>query len=108
MSGKAETGTVTLNAYHEGGHIIIEISDDGKGLNTAAIKRKSIENGVATEAELETLTEQQVHQYIFKAGFSTAKEVTAVSGRGVAMTPSCSSLTTWFKRCSGAVNSLSL
>ncbi len=84
-AGKPETGTVTLNAYHEGGHIIIEISDDGKGLNTEAIKRKSIENGIASEADLEVLSEQQIHQYIFKPGFSTAAKVTAVSGRGVGM-----------------------
>ena len=84
-SGKPETGTVTLNAFHEGGHIIIEISDDGKGLNTEAIKSKCIENGLATEADLEGLTDSQIHQHIFKPGFSTAAQVTAVSGRGVGM-----------------------
>jgi len=84
-AGKSEIGRVTLNAYHEGGHIIIEISDDGKGLNVEAIKRKALQNGLATEAELATMSEQQIHQFIFKAGFSTAAAVTNVSGRGVGM-----------------------
>jgi two-component system chemotaxis sensor kinase CheA len=71
--------------YHEGGHIIIEIADDGRGLNTARIKQKAIENGLATESELEKMTEAQIHKFIFAAGFSTAAEVTSVSGRGVGM-----------------------
>ncbi len=83
--GKSETGRVTLNAYHEGGHIIIEIGDDGRGLNIEKIKSKIIANGMATEADLDTLTDQQIQQYIFRAGFSTATKVTAVSGRGVGM-----------------------
>ncbi len=83
--GKPETGTITLAAYHEGGHIIIQISDDGRGLNIQAIKEKCIANGLATEAELAGLSEQQIQQYIFKPGFSTAAAVTAVSGRGVGM-----------------------
>ncbi|WP_299618390.1 chemotaxis protein CheW [Pelagibius sp.] len=84
-AGKPETGTVILNAFHEGGHIIIEISDDGKGLSSEKIKKKCIDNGLVTEADLETMTEQQIQQIIFKAGFSTAAEVTSVSGRGVGM-----------------------
>lgn len=83
--GKPEVGKVVLNAYHEGGHIIIEISDDGRGLNLDRIKQKAVQNGLATEAELETMTPQQIYQYIFKAGFSTAEKVTSVSGRGVGM-----------------------
>lgn len=85
MSGKSEMGTITLNAYHEGGHIIIEIKDDGKGLNMARIRQKCIENGLTTESELEAMTDQQIQQHIFKAGFSTAEKVTSVSGRGVGM-----------------------
>jgi two-component system chemotaxis sensor kinase CheA len=85
MAGKPETGTVTLNAYHEGGHIIIEIADDGKGLATELIKKKAIQNGLATEAELAQMSDQQIYQFIFKAGFSTAAAVTSVSGRGVGM-----------------------
>ena len=83
--GKPEIGTITLNAYHEGGHIIIDIADDGKGLNTARIKEKCIENGLLTDSEMEAMTDQQIQQYIFKAGFSTAEKVTSVSGRGVGM-----------------------
>ncbi|TWB15175.1 hybrid sensor histidine kinase/response regulator [Nitrospirillum bahiense] len=83
--GKPETGRVTLNAFHEGGHIIIEISDDGKGLAIEAIKRKILQNGLATEVELAGMSDQQIQQFIFKAGFSTAAKVTSVSGRGVGM-----------------------
>jgi len=83
--GKPQVGTVTLNAFHEGGHIIIEISDDGKGLNTDRIKEKIIDNGLASEADLEAMSDQQIHQFIFRAGFSTAQKVTSVSGRGVGM-----------------------
>ncbi len=84
-AGKKEVGHVILNAYHEGGHIIIEIKDDGRGLNTARIKEKIIKSGLASEAEVAGMTDQQVHMYIFRAGFSTAAAVTAVSGRGVGM-----------------------
>ena len=84
-AGKPETGKVTLNAYHEGGHIIIEISDDGRGLAIDRIKAKILQNGLASESELEQMSEQQIQQYVFKAGFSTAAKVTSVSGRGVGM-----------------------
>jgi two-component system chemotaxis sensor kinase CheA len=84
-AGKPETGTITLNAYHEGGHIIIEISDDGAGLPTEKLKQKAIASGLTTEAEVEAMSEQQIQKFIFKAGFSTASRVTAVSGRGVGM-----------------------
>lgn len=84
-AGKPETGTIVLNAYHEGGHIIIQIFDDGRGLNTDKIKEKALSNGLTTEAELANMNEQQIMQFIFKPGFSTAQEVTSVSGRGVGM-----------------------
>ena len=84
-AGKPETGTVTLNAYHEGGHIIIEIKDDGKGLDPEKIKAKAIANGLVPELEADGLSEQQLQQFIFRAGFSTAAAVTSVSGRGVGM-----------------------
>lgn len=84
-AGKPETGTIELNAYHEGGHIIIKISDDGKGLPTEKIKEKILKNGLATPEELAGMSNQQIYQYIFKAGFSTAEKVTSVSGRGVGM-----------------------
>ena len=84
-AGKPEIGTVTLNAFHEGGHIIIEIADDGKGLSVDKIKQKCLDNGLANESDLDQMTEQQVQKFIFKAGFSTAAAVTSVSGRGVGM-----------------------
>jgi len=84
-AGKPEIGVVLLNAYHEGGHIILEISDDGKGLALDKIKAKAVQNGLATEAELASMSDQQIMQFIFKPGFSTAAKVTSVSGRGVGM-----------------------
>jgi two-component system chemotaxis sensor kinase CheA len=84
-SGKAEQGTIRLSAYHEGGHIIICIADNGRGLNTERIKTKAVANGLVTEAELEKMTEAQIHKFIFEPGFSTAAAVTSVSGRGVGM-----------------------
>ena len=84
-SGKGEQGTIRLSAYHEGGHIIICIADNGRGLNTERIKAKALQNGLVTEAELEKMTEAQIHKFIFAPGFSTAAAVTSVSGRGVGM-----------------------
>src|SRR6201990_585507 len=83
--GKPEQGTIMLSAYHEGGHIIICIADNGRGLNTERIKAKAIANGLVTESELEKMTEAQIHKFIFAPGFSTAATVTSVSGRGVGM-----------------------
>jgi two-component system chemotaxis sensor kinase CheA len=83
--GKPEHGTITLNAYHQGGHIVLEISDDGRGLPLDKIKKKALSTGLATEAELASMTDQQIQQFIMKAGFSTASQVTSVSGRGVGM-----------------------
>src|SRR3984893_11350017 len=83
--GKGEQGTIRLSAYHEGGHIIICIADNGRGLNTERIKAKALQNGLVTEAELEKMTEAQIHKFIFASGFSTAAQVTSVSGRGVGM-----------------------
>ncbi len=84
-AGKSPTGTVTLNAFHEGGHIVIEIADDGRGLNVEKIKQKIIDSKLATATELEGMSEQKIQQFIFRAGFSTAEKVTSVSGRGVGM-----------------------
>jgi two-component system chemotaxis sensor kinase CheA len=83
--GKPETGRVTLNAFHEGGHIVIEIADDGAGLDVARIRAKAAAQGLATEAELAVMPDAQLHRFIFHAGFSTAAAITAVSGRGVGM-----------------------
>jgi two-component system chemotaxis sensor kinase CheA len=85
QAGKPEQGTIRLSAYHEGGHIIICIADDGRGLNTEAIKAKALANGIVSEAELEKMTEAQIHKFIFAPGFSTAAKITNVSGRGVGM-----------------------
>ncbi|MBV8615675.1 MAG: chemotaxis protein CheA [Acetobacteraceae bacterium] len=84
-AGKSETGRITLNAFHEGGHIIIEVADDGRGLPVDRIRAKALAQGLATEAELAAMTEAQLHRFIFDAGFSTAAAVTSVSGRGVGM-----------------------
>jgi len=84
-AGKAEKGVIELRAFHEGGHIIIEIEDDGRGLNMDRIRRKALDNGLATEAELESMSDQQIQQYIMAPGFSTAEKVTSISGRGVGM-----------------------
>lgn len=82
-NGKPETGTVTLKAFHQVGNIIIEIADDGAGLNTERIKAKAIEKGVIKSNA--NLTEQAIHELIFAPGFSTADAVTDLSGRGVGM-----------------------
>ncbi len=84
-AGKPDRGTIRLNAFHEGGTITIEIADDGKGLNLAAIRRKVVERGLAAEADVERMTDAQVSKFIFHAGFSTAAAITSVSGRGVGM-----------------------
>lgn len=82
-AGKDETGSVTLNAYHQGGNIVIEIIDDGRGLNTAKIKEKALANGLIDESE--ELTDDEINELIFRPGFSTADAVSDLSGRGVGM-----------------------
>lgn len=84
-NGKSEGGEIVLEAFHEGGHIVIEIRDDGKGLDVEAIRSKAIERGLVSEAEASDLSDHRMCDFIFQAGFSTAKQVTAVSGRGVGM-----------------------
>lgn len=84
-AGKPEKGVIRLNAYHEGGSITIEISDDGKGLNYAAIRKKAVERAIASESEVERMSDAQIAKFIFHPGFSTAAAVTSVSGRGVGM-----------------------
>jgi two-component system chemotaxis sensor kinase CheA len=83
--GKPEAGRIALNAFHEGGHIIIEVADDGRGLPVDRIRAKILSRSLATEAELAAMTDEQIHRFIFRAGFSTAAVVTAVSGRGVGL-----------------------
>jgi two-component system chemotaxis sensor kinase CheA len=84
-AGKPEKGTIRLSAYHEGGFIILGVADDGRGLDTARIRAKALTQGLVTEAELDKMSEQQIHKFIFTPGFSTAQSVTSVSGRGVGM-----------------------
>lgn len=84
-AGKPEHGTIELSARHEGGHIVVVVADDGRGLPTARIREKVLANGLATESQLEGMSEQQIQQFIFRPGFSTAAAVTSVSGRGVGM-----------------------
>ena len=84
-TGKEEGGTIQLKAYHEGNHIVIQIIDDGKGLDAEMLKLKSIEKGIITEKEADTMTEKEAFGLIFRPGFSTAAQVTSVSGRGVGM-----------------------
>jgi two-component system chemotaxis sensor kinase CheA len=84
-AGKNEVGKIGVSACHESGHIVIVIEDDGRGLNTARIREKIVEKGLLSAAAAAQLSTQQVHRYIFDAGFSTAAQITAVSGRGVGM-----------------------
>ena len=84
-AGKPEAGRIILDAYHEGGHIIIEVGDDGRGLPVEKIRSKVLAQGLATEQELAGMGERDIQRFIFRAGFSTAAAVTSVSGRGVGM-----------------------
>ena len=83
--GKPEKGLVQLKAYNEGNHIVVEIVDDGKGLDADMLKSKSIEKGIITEREADAMSEKEAFGLIFRPGFSTAAKVTNVSGRGVGM-----------------------
>ena len=82
-AGKSEEGYIHLRAYHEGGNIHVEVSDDGKGMDPEVIYNKALEKGLISDEE--KMTEQEIFQLIFLPGFSTASEVTEVSGRGVGM-----------------------
>jgi two-component system chemotaxis sensor kinase CheA len=82
-NGKPKSGTITLDAYHQGGNIIIEISDDGGGINREAVLSKAIEKGLVDSGA--TLSDSQVFDLLFEPGFSTAKEISDISGRGVGM-----------------------
>ncbi|MCX6834698.1 MAG: chemotaxis protein CheA [candidate division Zixibacteria bacterium] len=84
-SGKPATGHVIMSASQEGSHIVIKVSDDGRGLDVEAIRAKAVERGMVTEAEAARLSERDVFRFIFAAGLSTAKKVSGVSGRGVGM-----------------------
>lgn len=84
-NGKDATGHLTLKAFHSGNHVFIEISDDGAGINREKVLQKAIANSVIDEETADTLEDQQVYDLLFASGFSTADEVTDVSGRGVGL-----------------------
>ncbi|MCH7791656.1 MAG: chemotaxis protein CheA, partial [Planctomycetes bacterium] len=85
-AGKPETGVLTLRAYHQGGSIVIEIEDDGRGLPRDKILKKAIERGIYTpDRELDKIPDSEVYNLVFLPGFSTAEKVTDISGRGVGM-----------------------
>jgi two-component system chemotaxis sensor kinase CheA len=84
-AGKPEIGRISLRAYHEGGHITIEVADDGVGLATARIRDKALRLGSASESELDRMSDHEIHEFIFKPGLSTAESLTSVSGRGVGL-----------------------
>lgn len=82
-AGKPETGTITLNAFHQSGNIVIQIIDDGAGLNKPKILEKAKQNGLVAEGDM--LSDDQIHDLIFRPGFSTADQISDISGRGVGM-----------------------
>ena len=84
-NGKPEVGTIELKAYHEGNNIVIEIVDDGKGLDPDMLRFKSLEKGIISEREADMMSDKESYNLIFKPGFSTAATVSNVSGRGVGM-----------------------
>ena len=84
-AGKAEAGRITLSARHEGGAIVIEVSDDGRGLSVSRLRAKAVALDLLSAAEAEQMSDAEAMQLIFRAGFSTASQVTSVSGRGVGM-----------------------
>ncbi|HRO04550.1 MAG TPA: ATP-binding protein, partial [Terricaulis sp.] len=84
-AGKSETGRIFLSARHEGSHIVIEIGDDGRGLMTSKLRAKALAQNLINPAEAETLSESKIQQLIFHPGFSTAAQVSGISGRGVGM-----------------------
>lgn len=84
-AGKSPTGTITLSARHEGGHVVIEIEDDGRGIDCRIVARKAVAQGLASETEVAAMSEAEIRSFIFRPGFSTAAAVTSVSGRGVGM-----------------------
>ena len=84
-AGKAAQGTVSLNAYHQGNQIVIEVTDDGRGIDCDKLIGKAVERGIISETDAEKLTEQEALDLVFHPGLSTAEQVTAISGRGVGM-----------------------
>jgi len=84
-AGKAPQGTVRLDAYHQGNQVVVEVSDDGRGIDSAKVKARAVERGLVTQEKAKSLTETEVLEFIFQPGFSTAETITEVSGRGVGL-----------------------
>ncbi|HLR70892.1 MAG TPA: chemotaxis protein CheA, partial [Pseudogracilibacillus sp.] len=85
QKGKDSQGKITLEAYHSGNHVFVEISDDGAGINKEKVKKKAIDKGIITAGEAEVLADQQIFELILASGFSTNEEISDVSGRGVGL-----------------------
>ncbi|MCP8968828.1 chemotaxis protein CheA [Ectobacillus ponti] len=85
QAGKSETGLIKLEAFHSGNHVVIQITDDGRGINKVKVLQKAISKGIVTEAEALKMSDREVHELIFSSGFSTAEVVSDLSGRGVGM-----------------------
>jgi two-component system chemotaxis sensor kinase CheA len=85
QSGKPETGIVTLRARHEGDSVLVEIEDDGKGIDPTIIRKKAVEKGLITQERADTMSDDEAVDMIFLPGFSTAQKITDISGRGVGM-----------------------
>lgn len=84
-AGKPQCGTITLNAFHRGNSIVIQVTDDGRGLSREKIAKKAVEKGLVTQVDLDRMTDQQIYQLIWEPGFSTAEAITEISGRGMGM-----------------------
>jgi two-component system, chemotaxis family, sensor kinase CheA len=84
-AGKAATGTIRLDAYHQGNQVVIEISDDGRGIDRARVSAKAVEKGLISAEDAARLSDQEIFDFIFHAGLSTADQITSISGRGVGM-----------------------
>ena len=84
-SGKGEVGQIMINSYHEGGQVVIEIADNGRGLDRDKIGQKALEKGIVNNDQLANMSDREVHQLIFAPGFSTAASISNISGRGVGM-----------------------
>lgn len=93
QNGKLRQGLLRISAFHKAGQVVIEIEDDGAGINIARIREKALKIGMNTKEQLDSMSEKELINFIFKPGFSTAKEVTEVSGRGVGMDVVLSNLT---------------
>ena len=83
--GKPEVGTIFLNAYQEGNNVIIQVGDDGNGIDTEAVKAKAIERGIVTAEQAENMSQKEIVNFLFMPSFSMAKKITDISGRGVGL-----------------------